>query len=66
MAITAQHFDVVIFLCRVKFDQRTPILAGLAAKLTKSRRRMSASDVSCATKQKGPGGSRALFFAPKT
>jgi hypothetical protein len=35
------HFDVVIFLCRVKFDQRVkehPNLAGLAAMLTKSRR----------------------------
>jgi hypothetical protein len=59
------HFDVVIFLCRVKFDQRVkehPNLAGLAAKLTKSRRRMKYLRCILRNKTKKPGSFPGLIF----
>jgi hypothetical protein len=60
------HFDVVIFLCRVKFDQRVkehPNLAGLAAKLTKNRGRMKCLRRILRNKTKRPGIlSGPLFF----
>jgi hypothetical protein len=57
------HFDVVIFLCRVKSDQRVkehPNLAGLAAMLTKSRRRVKY--LRCILQNKRPGSFPGLIF----